>query len=228
MGEATGSSTEAGWEAAYLRFETPQEEQEKFARRLRSLGVETWDRGLLITELFCGRGNGLIAWQRLGFERLEGLDLSADLAARYEGPARMHVGDARDLPYEDESRDVIAVQGGLHHLESLGDLARTLGEIHRVLKTGGRLLVVEPWKTPFLRLVHAACGSAVCRRMWGKLDALATMIELEGKTYERWLDRPQPVLAAIRNVVEPQILRIAWGKLMLVGTRRRPPPAPPL
>ena len=33
--------------------------------------------------------------------------------------------------------------------------------------------------------------------------------------------------AAIRTIVEPQILRIAWGKLMLVGTRR-PRPAPPL
>jgi len=67
----------------------------------------------------------------------------------------------------------------------------------------------------------------VCRRMWPRLDALATMIELAGETYERWLDRPQPVLAALRNVAEPQILRIAWGKLMLVGTRR-PPAAPPL
>ena len=62
------STTDAAWEAAYLRFETPQQEQEKFIKRLRSLGVETWDRGLTITELFCGRGNGLIAWQRLGFE----------------------------------------------------------------------------------------------------------------------------------------------------------------
>ncbi len=50
------------------------------------------------------------------------------------------------------------------------------------------------------------------------------------ETWERWLDQPQPVLAALRNVVEPQILRIAWGKLMLVGTRRggTHPPAAPL
>ncbi len=222
MNEAT-TTTDAAREAAYLRFETPQQEQEKFVRRQRSLGVDTWDRGLMITELFCGRGNGLIAWQRLGFENLEGLDVSSDLVARYEGPARMHVGDARSLGFEDESREVIAVHGGVPHLQSTGDLERTLGEIHRVLMPGGRLLVVEPWKTLFLRCVHAACGVAICRRMWGKLDALATMIELEGETYERWLDQPQLVLAAIREVVEPQILRIAWGKLMLVGTRRTAP-----
>jgi ubiquinone/menaquinone biosynthesis C-methylase UbiE len=223
MNEATVSTTDAAWEAAYLRFETPQQEQEKFVKRLRSLGVATWDRGLKITELFCGRGNALIAWHRLGFENLEGLDISADLVARYEGPARVHVGDARSLPFDDESRDVVAVQGGLHHLPSLEDLQRTLGEIHRVLRPGGRLLVVEPWKTLFLRCVHAACGVSVFRRMWGKLDALATMIDLERDTYERWLDQPEAVLAALRNVVEPQILRIAWGKLVLVGTRRESP-----
>lgn len=220
MNEAPASTTGTAWEAAYLRFETPRQEQEKFTRRLRRLGVETWDRGLSITELFCGRGNGLIAWHRLGFENLEGLDISPDLVARYEGPARVHVGDARNLPFENESRDVVAVQGGLHHLQSLADLERTLSEIHRVLKPGGRLLAVEPWDTLFLRCVHAACGVAVCRRLWGKLDALATMIDLERDTYERWLDQPQRVLAALRNVVEPQILRIGWGKLVLLGTRR--------
>jgi ubiquinone/menaquinone biosynthesis C-methylase UbiE len=229
MNEAAASTTDAAWEAAYLRFETPQQEQKKFLKRLRSLGVGSWDRGLTITELFCGRGNGLIAWHRLGFEHLEGLDISADLVARYDGPARVHVGDARSLPFEDESRDVVAVQGGLHHLQSLADLERSLGEIHRVLKPEGRLLVVEPWMTLFLRCVHAACGVAAFRRLWPKLDALATMIELERETYERWLGQPRPVLAALQSVVEPQFLRIGWGKLMLVGLRRdgaRPPATP--
>ena len=64
------------WEAAYLRFETPEQEIRKFVKRLRALGVSKWPRDNEIVELFCGRGNGLRALQSLGFTRVEGVDLS--------------------------------------------------------------------------------------------------------------------------------------------------------
>jgi hypothetical protein len=49
------------WEAAYLRFETPEQEIRKFEKRLLRLGAGAWPRDLRIVELFCGRGNGLRA-----------------------------------------------------------------------------------------------------------------------------------------------------------------------
>lgn len=67
------------WEEAYARFETPEQEIAKFARRLRSLGAGRWPRDLQIVELFCGRGNGLHALGQLGFQRIEGADFSATL-----------------------------------------------------------------------------------------------------------------------------------------------------
>src|SRR5215471_20969153 len=73
------------WEAAYLRFETPEEEIRKFIGRLNRLGARQWPREAEIVELFCGRGNGLVALQRLGFTRLEGVDLSPRLIAQYKG-----------------------------------------------------------------------------------------------------------------------------------------------
>src|SRR5439155_8665936 len=45
------------WEAAYLRFETPEEEIQKFIGRLNRLGAPQWPRDAEIVELFCGRGN---------------------------------------------------------------------------------------------------------------------------------------------------------------------------
>ncbi len=212
-------ASQRAWEAAYCRFETPRQERAKFVKRLRQLGVAGWDRRLTVTELFCGRGNALHAWHALGFWSLEGLDLSAELVAQYRGPARVHVGDARRLPYADGSRDIVAIQGGLHHLRLMADLEQVAAEIHRVLRPGGRLVVVEPWQTPFLAVVHAACRSRLLRRAWGKLDALATMIEHERETYEDWLSRPQEIRALLDRIVEPLVLRIGRGKLMLVGRR---------
>src|SRR5712692_72481 len=109
------------WEAAYLRFETPEQEIHKFVSRLRKLGADQWPRDAEIVELFCGRGNGLSALESLGFTRLEGVDLSPRLIAQYRGPAKCVVGDCRQLPFADRSKDVLIVQGGLHHLSTLLD-----------------------------------------------------------------------------------------------------------
>ncbi len=207
------------WERAYQRFESSEQELKKFVWRLRKLGVTEWDRGIRVLELFCGRGNGIDAWRHLGFNAVEGLDLSERLLSAYCGPARVHLGDARALPFPNGSCDVICIQGGLHHLTLMDDLRRVLSEIHRVLDSNGKLVLVEPWLTPFLRLVHAVCGVRAVRRLSARVDALATMIELERETYDDWLARPHPILHEVRRIVEPTILRVCWGKLMLVGFR---------
>ncbi|KAF0181329.1 MAG: methylase [Limisphaerales bacterium] len=213
-------SNESAWEAAYLRFETPEEEVRKFLRRLRKLGAESWPKDAQVVELFCGRGNGLNALQHLGFTRLEGVDLSAALVAKYTGPAKCVVADCRQLPFPAASRDIAIVQGGLHHLPELpGDLERVVGEVHRVLRPGGRFMVVEPWWTPFLRFAHWVGGFRVARRAWAKLDALETMTELELTTYEQWLRQPDAVLRCLEDNFATERKFIGWGKLMWVGRR---------
>jgi len=206
------------WEQAYLRFETPEEERQKFLRRLHALGAPRWPRDAEVVELFCGRGNGLEALARLGFTHLEGVDLSASLLSQYQGQARCYVADCRSLPFPDASRDVLVVQGGLHHLEKLpDDLGRTLDEARRVLRPGGRFVVVEPWLTPFLSFVHAMCEVRLARRLWPRLDALATMNQIEAPTYLAWLARPAEILALLRERFVPELCRETWGKLHFVG-----------
>ena len=209
------------WEAAYLRFETPKQEVEKFLRRLRALGAEQWPRDAAVLELFCGRGNGLAALEHLGFQRVLGIDLSSTLLARYAGAARRCIADCRRLPVRDGSHDIVIVQGGLHHLDHLpDDLRLVLDEVSRVLKPQGLVVVVEPWLTPFLRLVHAVGCAPVVRRAWGKMDALATMIELEGEVYRRWLREPRLVSGLLKDRFEPRIAQGRWGKLFFVGRKR--------
>ncbi|NBU08265.1 MAG: class I SAM-dependent methyltransferase [Proteobacteria bacterium] len=182
------------WEAAYQRFETREQEMQKFLRRLRKAGAPTWRKEAQVVEIFCGRGTGLHALQHLGFKRLEGVDFSA------------------------ASRDIVIVQGGLHHLPELpADLEKVVSEVRRVLRPGGRFMVVEPWRTPFLRFVHWVGSFKFARRAWDKLDALETMTELEWVTYDQWLLNPDLVLRCLDGNFVTERKLIGWGKLMWVG-----------
>jgi ubiquinone/menaquinone biosynthesis C-methylase UbiE len=172
-------------------------------------------------ELFCGRGNGLVALAKLGFSRIEGVDLSPLLLSQYTGPARCHAADCRTLPLDDGSKDMIIIQGGLHHLQTLpADLDRCLREMHRVLKVNGNVLIVEPWLTPFLSFVHWMCGRKMARRLSLKIDSLATMIEHEGETYHQWLRQPEFVLNMLDRYFLPERNTCRWGKLMFAGRKR--------
>jgi len=207
------------WEAAYLRFESPEQEIQKFIKRLTRLGASQWQREAEIVELFCGRGNGLIALERLGFTRLAGVDLSPRLVARYRGPAKCIVGDCRRLPFADRSKDVLIIQGGLHHLPALpDDLNQTFSEMRRVLRKDGRAVIVEPWLTPFLKFVHALSENSMARRISNRIDALAVMIQFERRTYEQWLTQPDLIRKLARAHFVSVHESFAWGKWNFVGT----------
>jgi ubiquinone/menaquinone biosynthesis C-methylase UbiE len=208
------------WEAAYNRFESPATETAKFLRRLRSLGADRWPRDQRVVELFCGRGSGLDAWRQLGFGEIEGVDISESLLEGYRGEAQLYLGDCRRLGFPDASRDIVCVQGGLHHLLVLpDDLQATIGEAWRVLKPGGRMVVVEPWATPFLTMVHWLCRQSWTRRTSRKLDALACMIEHEQATYFNWLARAPEILGVLARDFQTEAKRIAWGKLSWLGRK---------
>jgi len=209
------------WEAAYLRFETPEQEIQKFVSRLQKLGAAQWPRNTEIVELFCGRGNGLNALERLGFTRLEGVDLSPRLIAQYRGSAKCFVADCRQLPFADRSKNVLIVQGGLHHLPALPeDLEKTFSEMRRALQKDGRAVFVEPWLTPFLRFVHAVSENPLARRLSNKMDALATMIQFERRTYEQWLTQPDLIRKLAQTYFTPVHESFEWGKWNFVGHPR--------
>ena len=210
----------SAWELAYQRFETPEQERRKFVRRLRGLGVHQWNRETSVLEICSGRGNGLVAWRRLGFQRVHGVDLSPGLVEKSDLRRSCIVGDARRLPIRTASRDVAIVQGGLHHLLQFDDVREALAEMHRVLKPDGRVIIIEPWRTPFLRLVHLVSEQPLARRMSNTLDAFATMTEHERSTYEGWLARAETILQALTAEFEPVVLRRGWGKLVFLGRPR--------
>jgi ubiquinone/menaquinone biosynthesis C-methylase UbiE len=209
---------DAEWERAYAEFETSTEEIAKFQSRYRKFGVDYWPKDNRIAELFCGRGNGLVALERLGFTNLMGVDLAPSLLKQYSGPAELFVGDCRKLEFEDHSLDVVAVQGGLHHLPDLSsDLAAVFHEVSRVLIPSGRFLLVEPWLTPFLRIVHFLSRRTLVRKLSSKVDALQRMIEHEQEIYDAWLSRPNEIKELLTARFETEWLTMSFGKLQFSG-----------
>ncbi len=209
------------WEAAYLRFETPEQEIQKFIARLNRLGASQWLRDAEIVELFCGRGNGLVALERLGFTRIEGVDLSPRLLAQFKGSAKCTLADCRQLPFADRSKDVLIVQGGLRHLPTLpDDLDQTFSEMQRVLRKDGRVMFVEPWRTPFLTFVHFISELRPVRKISSKLDAFATMTHYERRTYEQWVGQPELIQKIAGAHFVPVHEHFAWGKWNFIGTPR--------
>ncbi|MCC9599656.1 class I SAM-dependent methyltransferase [Stieleria sp. JC731] len=202
------------WEAAYARFETPQEEIAKFIKRLTRFRFQDFDRNSRVVEIFCGRGNGLVALEQLGFTQVEGVDLSDTLLKQYNGAAQLHLANCLELPFEDASYDIVIVQGGLHHLPNMpGDLDQCLAEVRRVLRPGGKFFVIEPWRTPFLTFAHFVTELSVMRKLYAKGDALAIMTEQERVTYEQWLGMPAEIRQTFSKHFKELQWQASWGKL---------------
>ena len=136
-------------------------------RRLVQLaGIRPGERAL---DLCCGTGDVTFALAGQGALTV-GLDFSAAMLARaqargkrnrsipgkpvFPGPSFIR-GDALDIPFPDNSFDVVTISYGLRNLSSL---QQGLEEMRRVTRPGGRLLVLDFGKpgNVFLRSLYFA------------------------------------------------------------------------
>ncbi len=68
------------------------------------------------------------------------LDLAREKAAGRDAPVRFEWADALRLPYDEDRFDAVTVGFGVRNLS---DLDRGLAEMRRVLRPGGRLVILE-------------------------------------------------------------------------------------
>jgi SAM-dependent methyltransferase len=144
-------------------------------RRLRDrlLATIPWRGDETVLDVGCGRGLWLIgAARRLTTGRAIGIDLwRLDLSgngpdglmenARLEQVAeRVSVteADARRLPFADGSFDVIVSGLTLHNIRARPERQQALREIARVLKPGGRALLLDLRHTSEYVSVFRQCG----------------------------------------------------------------------
>jgi SAM-dependent methyltransferase len=94
--------------------------------------------------LSTGRAVGIDKWQQ---EDLSDNNAAGTLGnAMIEGVAdkvEVHTGDARSLPFDDASFDVVLSSMALHNIYNAGERQTAVREIARVLTPGGRVLIVD-------------------------------------------------------------------------------------
>lgn len=89
-------------------------------------------------------GSGLMPWLSGSFGRIVGIDISPALVemARARFPQlQAETADVRALPFGDGEFDAVVSNSTLDHFPSHQDIAVALGEIHRVMRSGGKLLL---------------------------------------------------------------------------------------
>ncbi len=111
-----------------------------------------------ILDIATGTGDLAILMAETTATKIVGLDISAGMldvgkkkisAKNMSDKIDMIIGDSEDLPFDDSSFDAITVAFGVRNFENL---EKGLGEILRVLKPGGKFVVLEtsnPTKFPF-------------------------------------------------------------------------------
>ncbi len=145
----SGEGLAPGVPADYYRRIYDAEEHHWWYRGMRSITeallaqrLELRRQSLL--DLGCGTG-GFLAWAgRTGsFDRLAGVDISSaaiSYARDRVAEAELHVGKLEQLPFEDGSFDLIAMNDVLQHIPE-DEIGRILAQGRRVLRPSGAFFV---------------------------------------------------------------------------------------
>jgi arsenite methyltransferase len=131
----------------------------KFRIRDKLLDSISWRGNEQVLDVGCGRGLALIgAAHRLNTGHATGIDLwsAKDLSgntihavtenARAEKVAdkiTIRTGDARALPFPDDSFDVVVSMTAIHNINGKAARRQAIGEAARVLKAGGALVIFD-------------------------------------------------------------------------------------
>ena len=110
-----------------------------------------------LLEVGCGIGVDSIQLAKRGFQ-VTAVDLTENalavakqFAARREATVDFRLGNAEGLDFPDESFDAVYSFGVLHHTP---DIERSVAEVHRVLRPGGRAYVMLYHRNSLVNLMH--------------------------------------------------------------------------
>lgn len=180
-----------------------------------ALGSGPWYRNMALQRaglaagaqvLDVGIGTGLVAREALTLigehGRLVGVDPSAGMMGEVKLPGiELVQGRAESLPRDDDSCDFLSMGYALRHID---DVAAAFAEFHRVLKPGGRVLVLEISK-PASRLGTLALKTY----MRALVPLIARFVSRQRQTAHLWRYYWDTIEACISPVSIVEALRAA-------------------
>jgi SAM-dependent methyltransferase len=131
-----------------------------------------------LLEIGCGAGNQLAALRQAGWDA-HGVDFDPAAVATARGRGlQVDQGDVRDLHYPDASFDAVAMA---HVIEHVANPVGLLTEIARLLKPGGRLVLI----TPNAR----SLGHLYFKRFWRGLEPPRHLVVFTPRALRRAVER---------------------------------------
>jgi len=160
-------------------------------------------RGLEVLEIGCGLGTDGAQFAEAGanYTGVDLTDAAVELTRKrfelYGLPGKFQTADAENLEFADDSFDLVYSHGVLHHTP---ETQKAIDEIHRVLKPGGRALIMLYHRDSYnykinisilrragARLLNWEAGVGLVHRITGEpVDALrqhAQLLKTEKQSY---------------------------------------------
>jgi ubiquinone/menaquinone biosynthesis C-methylase UbiE len=134
---------------------------------IRRIAAVVGDRPFRVLDVGCGTGvfagrlhEAFPAAEVWGIDLVSGmLSKGADRWRRYAGRVQPVQGDSERLPFGAGGFDIVTCANSFHHYP---DQARAIGEMHRVLRPGGRLMVVDGYRdAPWGWFIYDVCVASV-------------------------------------------------------------------
>jgi ubiquinone/menaquinone biosynthesis C-methylase UbiE len=133
-------------------------------RRIAADATAALPAGASVLDVGTGPGLLLVELARMRPDlRITGVDLATDMVetarrnlSSFADRTTAVVGDVSDLPFEDDSFDLVMSTLSLHHW---GDPSAGGAELARVLRAGGQIRIYDLRSAPFAALCAGATGS---------------------------------------------------------------------